>query len=301
MRPPELLDEFLRHLRVERGLSPRTWESYGYQIKSYIRFIEARGHEPASSTREIVTAYLGVLKERGLKGASIFAAAITIRGFHRFSLERRYATNDPTAGMRLPKFTQRLPNPLSVAEIEKLLSLPTGTKFHRVRFHAMLELLYATGLRVSELIGLKIGHVNLEEESILVLGKGGKERIVPFGQKAKGSLLRYLEARRNRFPVVQDTLFLNSRGQGLTRGGFWWELKRMARRAGMNGAISPHRIRHSCATAMLEGGADIRVVQEMLGHRNITTTQIYTHVSQEFLRHACEKSHPMFYESAGDK
>ena len=226
MTSSALLDEFLRHVRVERGLSPRTWESYGYQIKGYLRFMEAHGHKPATSTREIVTAYLEEIKERGLKGSSLFAAAIAIRGFHRFLMERRYATSDPTASMRLPKFTQRLPNPLSVVEMEKLLSLPTGTKFHRVRFHAMLELLYAAGLRVSELIGLKMDQVNLVEGWVRVIGKGGKERVVPFGPKAKESLLCYLESRRNRFPLAQDTLFLNSRGQGLTRGGFWWELKR---------------------------------------------------------------------------
>lgn len=294
MTPDQLLKEFVRYLRVERGLSPRTWESYAYQIKGYVAFLKSRRRVPSNSTREVVTAYLEQLKERGLKGASIFAAAIAIRGFHRFILERKRATSDPTAGMRLPKFTQRLPKPLSVAEMEKLLSLPTGTKFHRVRFHAMLELLYASGLRVSELIGLKMDQVDLDEGWVRAMGKGRRERIVPFGPRAKESLRLYVDARRNRYPLAQDTLFLNSRGQGLTRGGFWWELKRRAKQAGLSNAVFPHRIRHSAATHLLDGGADIRVLQEMLGHKSLTTTQRYTHVSPELLRRTCEKSHPRF-------
>lgn len=294
MTASALLDEFIRHVRVERGLSPHTWESYGYQIKGYIRFMEAHGHEPATSTRDLITAYMEQLKERGLKGASIFAAAIAIRCFHRFLLERGYDTSDPTAGMRLPKFTQRLPKPLSVAEMEKLLSLPIGTKFHRVRFHAMLDLLYAAGLRVSELIGLKMDQVNMEEGWVRVMGKGGKERIVPFGPMAKESLLSYLNVRRNRYPLAQDTLFLNSRGQGLTRGGVWWELKRMAQWSGMTGRVTPHQIRHSCATHLLEGGADLRILQEILGHQSVLTTQRYVHVTASFMRKTCQKAHPRF-------
>lgn len=289
-----LLDEFIRHVRVERGLSPRTWESYAYQIKGYITFLKSRRRILSNSTREVVTSYLELLKERGLKGSSLFAAAIAIRGFHRFLLERSYASSDPTAGMRLPKFTQRLPDPLSLAEMEKLLSLPTGTKFNRVRFHAMLELLYASGLRVSELIRLKMDQVNLEEGWVRVMGKGSRERVVPFGPRAKESLRLYVDARRNRYPLSQDTLFLNSRGQGLTRGGFWWELKRMARCSGITGRVTPHQVRHSCATHLLEGGADLRVLQEILGHQSVLTTQRYVHVTASFMRKTCQKAHPRF-------
>ena len=196
--------------------------------------------------------------------------------------------------MRLPKFTQRLPKPLSVVEMEKLLSLPTGTKFHRIRFRAMLELLYATGLRVSELIGLNMDRVNLDEGWVRVMGKGSKERIVPFGPRAKESLLCYLDYRRNRFPLAKDTFFLNSRGQGLTRGGFWWELRRRAWQSGIKGRVTPHQIRHSCATHLLEGGADIRILQAMLGHNSIITTQRYTHVSVALIRKACGQAHPSF-------
>lgn len=289
-----LLKEFVRHLRVERGLSPRTWESYAYQINGYMRFLKLRNRIPPTSTLNFITAYLEELKERRLKSASLFAAAIAIRGFHRFLLERGYSASDPTISMRLPKLHQRLPEPLSVEEIEKILKLPTGSKFQRVRFHAMLELLYASGLRVSELIGLKIGWISLDEGWVRVTGKGGKERVVPFGPKAKEALLFYLEIRRNRFPLAKDTLFVNSRGQGLTRGGFWWEFKKMARRAGISGRITPHQIRHSCASHLLEGGADLRILQEILGHQSVLTTQRYAHVSNSLIRRVCQKAHPHF-------
>lgn len=294
MNSDNLLKEFIRHLQVERGLSPATWNTYQYHLRGYLRFLDARYREAGSSTREDILAYLENQKAAGLKDTSLFGLAIAIRQFHRFLRSESHAATDPTAGMRLPKFKQRLPEPLSVVEIEKLLSNP-GVKFNAIRNHAMLETMYATGVRVSELIGLKIDQVNLEEGWLRVLGKGGRERCVPFGNKAKDALLRYLEARTKRFSLPQDTLFLNSRGQGLTRGGFWWQLKRMARRSGIPGRVTPHVVRHSAATAMLEGGASIRVIQEMLGHSNLSTTiQRYAHVSPEFLRRACEKAHPRF-------
>lgn len=252
MTPSVLLDEFVRHLHIERGLSVATWTSYRYQLHSYLRFLQTKEWDPASASRDDVLSYLEDRRNAGLKSASIFAAVIVIRRFHKFLLERGYTQSDPTGGMSLPKFTQRLPKPLSVAEIEKLLSLPTGTKFNRIRFRAMLETLYTTGLRVSELIGLKVNQVNLEEGWILVMGKGSKERIVPVGAKAKEALIRYIEARRNRFPLANDTLFLNSRGlSGLTRGGFWWQLRQMAKRAGISQRVSPHQIRHTFATHLL--------------------------------------------------
>jgi len=154
--------------------------------------------------------------------------------------------------------------------------------------------MYATGMRVSELLGLTLESVNLEECCVRICGKGGKERIVPFGQKAKAAIHRYLEARNQRLPIGQATLFVNSHGQALNRGTFWWELRRMAARAGLHGRITPHQIRHSAATHMLEGGADLRVLQEMLGHCQITTTQLYTHVTAEFMKATCGKAHPRF-------
>lgn len=296
MRSNDLLDKFIKHLRAERCLSPRTWESYGYQIKGYLRFLELEGRDTSASSIDFVTAYMEGLKKRKLKGSSLFAAAIAIREFHRFLHRRGYLPSDRTTGMHLPKFRQRLPTILSADDMAKFLDLLPGSKFQQIRFRAMMELLYATGLRVSELIAVKMDRINFEERWVRVLGKGSKERIVPFSPKAKESLVCYLDARRNRFPLAQDTLFLNSRGQGLTRGGFWWELKRFAKQAGVSQRISPHCIRHSAASHLLAGGADIRILQEFLGHESILTTQRYTHVNFQLLQTVCKKSHPRFSE-----
>lgn len=295
MTPDALLDEFVRHLRVERGLSPCTWKSYGYQIRGYLRFLEGKRRASAAATREDVLAYLERRKDEGLKSASIFIAAMAVRQFHRYLAEAGLASADPTAGMRLPRFKQRIPKPLAQEAMDRLLRPPSRGKFSALRDHAMLELMYATGMRVSELVGLRLGQVDLREGWVLVFGKGSKERLVPFGLRAGATLKRYLEARATRFPAAGDFVFLNGRGGQLTRGGFASRLAAAARRAGLSGKVTPHVVRHSAATVMLEGGASIRVIQEMLGHSSLSTTvQRYAHVSPEFLRRACEKSHPRF-------
>ncbi|MCX5786036.1 MAG: tyrosine recombinase [Elusimicrobia bacterium] len=294
MSPDAMLAGFMQHLRVERGLSPCTWTSYGYQIRGYLRFLVGRGKTPATATRDHVMAYLEARRDARLASSSLFAAAIAIRQFHRFLAERGHAKADPTIGMKLPKFKQRLPEPLSVQEMARLLDAPVDGKFNHVRNNAMLELMYATGMRVSELLRITLDKVNLEGCCVRICGKGGKDRIVPFGKKANAAILRYLVARNQRLPIAQATLFVNSRGQPINRGTFWWELRRMAGRAGLHGRITPHQIRHSAATHLLEGGADLRVLQEMLGHCQITTTQRYTHVTAEFLKATCGKAHPRF-------
>jgi integrase/recombinase XerD len=289
-----MLDKFIQHLRVERGLSPCTWASYGYQIRGYMRFLAARGLTPATATREAVLSYLEARKDAQVASSSLFAAAIAIRQFHRFLAERGHATADPTIGMKLPKFKQRLPEPLSISEMARLLDAPIGSKFNQIRNKAMLELMYATGMRVSELLGLTVDRVNLDDCSARICGKGGRERIIPFGNHAKDAILCYLKARNQLRPIPQATLFVNSRGQALNRVTFWWELKRMAKWAGIQGRITPHQIRHSAATHLLEGGADIRVLQEFMGHSSIMTTQRYAHVSGELLKTTCDKAHPRF-------
>ncbi len=262
-----LLDGFIRHLRVERGLSENTCLSYGYQLGAYLAFLRARGLEPATAARDDVLAYLERRKGDGLKSASIFIAAMALRQFHRHLVATGRVSTDPTAGMRLPRFKQRIPRPLAPEVMDRLLRPPVGAKFSAVRDHAMLELMYATGMRVSELTGLRFGQMDLREGWVRVMGKGSKERLVPFGPRAGTALGRYLEARAARFPAAGDVLFLNGRGRGpITRGGFARRLAAAARRANISGRVSPHQIRHSCATAMLEGGASLRVVQEMLGH-----------------------------------
>lgn len=295
MNPDGLLGEFVRHLRVERGLSPCTWKSYGYQIRGYLRFLEERRRAPASATREDVLAYFERRKDDGLRSASLFIAAMAVRQFHRYLAQSGHASVDPTSGMRLPRFKQRIPEPLSSEAMDRLLRPPAGTKFSALRDHVMLELMYATGMRVSELVGLRLGQVDIRAGWARVMGKGSKERLVPFGPRAGAALGRYLKARAARFPAAGDILFLNGRGGPITRGGFAQRLAVAARRAGVSGRVTPHVVRHSAATAMLEGGASIRVIQEMLGHSNLSTTiQRYAHVSPEFIRRTCEKAHPAF-------
>lgn len=294
MRAQEFLQLFLRHLRVERNLSPNTIATYQYHLKGYLGFLKQRGVGPSAAAQADVLAFLESKKDQGIKGSSLFGVANAIRRFHRFLVCQGHLSADPTAGLTLPKFSQRLPDPLGVNEMERLLNLSPGGKFHRIRNLAFIETMYSTGARVSELISLKMDGVNLAEGWIRVLAKGGGERLLPLGPRATNALNRYLEARRNRFPLAPNTLFLNSRGRGLTRGGFWRELKKMAREAGIQGRVFPHRIRHSTGTHLLAGGADIRVVQETLGHRLLTITQRYTHVATELIRQTLQKAHPRF-------
>jgi site-specific recombinase XerD len=196
--------------------------------------------------------------------------------------------------MSLPKFKQKLPEPLTVHSMGCLLDATMGTKFHQIRNKAMLELMYATGMRVSELLGLSLPMIDLTECQVRICGKGGKERIIPFGLKARDAIAVYLEARGGRFSKGEIPLFLTSKGHAINRGTFWLELKHIALRAGLRGRVTPHQIRHSAATHMLEGGADIRVLQEFMGHSQITTTQRYAHVSAKLLKNTCNKSHPRF-------
>jgi len=289
-----MVDEFIQHLGVERGLSPCTCSSYGYQIRGYMRFLATSGLTLSTVTREAILDYLEAKKDAKLAGSSIFAAAIAIRQFHRFLLERGHTQSDPTAGMSLPKFKQRLPEPLTAEAVGTLLDAPIGRKYHQVRNRAMLELMYATGMRISELLSITLPMLDLIQGQARVCGKGGKERVIPFGQKAKDAVIAYLEARVNRFRLASDIVFLTSKGEAIKRGTFWLELKGMARKAGLRGRVTPHQIRHSAATHMLEGGADIRVLQEYMGHSMITTTQRYAHVSAKLLTATCRKSHPRF-------
>ena len=295
MPSDSLLDGFIRHLRVERGLAPNTCLSYGYQLGAYAAFLRIRGKGAAEATREDVLSFLEARKAEGLKSASLFIAALAIRQLHRYLMSQGLAATDPTAGLRLPRFKQRLPEPLDAERMGRLLQPPASSRFAALRDHAMLELMYATGMRVSELVSLRLGQVDLGGGWVRVLGKGSKERLVPFGPRAGAALDRYLEGRAARFPEAGDVLFLNGRGEGpITRSGFGRRLAAVARRSGDSGRLTPHQIRHSCATHLLEGGADVRVLQQLLGHSSITTTQRYTHVTTGLLRKTCQSAHPRF-------
>jgi len=284
----------MRHLRVERGLSENTLLTYGYQLKNYLAFLVSAKKNPLSVNRNDIIAYLEAKKNSGRRSSTLFTCAIALRQFHKFLKDRGHIDTNPIEEMRLPKFKQRLPEPLGVEEMEKLLNLPTGSKFHHVCTKAALELLYSTGMRVSELVKLRLEQVNFEEGWIRVMGKGGKERLVPLGLKAREALVFYMKAREAQFSLSQDTLFLNSRGHGLTRSVFWRQLQAISMRVKIRERLHPHRIRHSAASHMLAGGADIRIIQELLGHKSILTTQRYTHVSPELLKFTCRKTHPHF-------
>jgi len=279
MTDTELLNEFLRHLRVERGLSVNTYKTYLYHLNGFINFLTQRNKNIFSATRNDIIDYLELKKNSGLSSSSMFGIAISIRQFYKFCNMLGYIENEPTKTLKLPKFTQKIPEPLSHNDIEKLLNMPIRQKFSDIRNKAIVELMYSTGIRVSELINLKTNDINLDENFIKVLGKGSKERIVPFGNRAKESILTYLEYRQKRASPDNIYLFLNSKGNKLTRGGFWWELKNMANKAGIQIKVKPHMLRHTAATHLLAKGVDFKVLQVLLGHSSVVTTQRYVKVN----------------------
>jgi integrase/recombinase XerD len=288
---PEL-DAFVAYLVNERRLSAHSVTAYRYAILNYLDYLRTIGNEPTQATRDTVLAYLDHRKRQGLQSVSIFQTTIALRHLYRFLLQRSEMAVDPTAGIRLPKLVNKLPQPLTLQEMNRLLATPCSPRYRDVRNKAILELLYATGLRISEIIGLQTNRVDLEAGYLRVRGKGGRERIIPFGNRAREALERYRTLRTVKFPTTGETLFLTIHGDPITRGSVWSHLKYYAKRAGITQLVSPHVIRHSFATHLLSGGADLRSIQEMLGHKRITTTQIYTHVEPEHLRRVSDKAHP---------
>jgi len=291
----QLLDHFLNYLTVERGLSSNTLDAYGRDLARYLDFLEKEGiAHPDVVSPSLVLRFLSRLKEAGLSARSRARALVSLRMFHKFLLAEKLATVNPTSRIEAPRSMQGLPHTLSPVEVERLLAAPVGEEAFASRDRAMLELLYATGLRVSELVGLKLEDLQLEVGYLFAFGKGSKRRIVPMGETAIFELRRYLGAGRPFFErdPASPHLFLNRAGKGLTRQGFWKIIKRRARQAGIGKNITPHTLRHSFATHLLENGADLRAVQTMLGHADISTTQIYTHVTRERLRKIHEQFHP---------
>ncbi|MBI1988085.1 MAG: site-specific tyrosine recombinase XerD [Nitrospinae bacterium] len=290
------VDEFLHHLAVERGLSPHTLEAYSRGVR---RFISEGGwggdlEELKRLGRPEILDYLSQLRQRGLSQASLASHLAALRAFFRFLVAEGHLSQDPTADLESPGLERRLPKVLNGEEVEALLDQPDPRTPLGQRDAAMLELMYATGLRVSELISLTLNDLNLEAGYLKSRGKGGKERLVPLGELASQKAREYVDGARSQWARDQDhyRLFLNRSGKGLTRQGFWKLIKGYARKAGIEGEISPHSLRHSFATHLLEGGADLRSVQQMLGHADISTTQIYTRVRKERLRALYNKYHP---------
>lgn len=287
-----LLEQFLHYLSVEKGLSRNTVESYERDLRKYFTHVGTR--EPDRITQKDVVSFLARLADEGISTPSTARHLSAVRGFHKYLLTDGHATTDPTVNVETPKGWRRLPKTLPAAEVESLLSQPDLSTPIGLRDKAMLELLYATGLRVSELVGLRLADINLERGFVVVVGKGSKERVVPLGDSAAESVKDYLTRSRPELlgRSVSDALFVSSRRRGITRQMFWERIKFYARKAGITQNISPHTLRHSFATHLLDNGADLRSVQDMLGHSDISTTQIYTHVSRERLRRIHEKYHP---------
>ena len=290
-----LVDQYLNYLLVEKGLSKKTLESYSRDLARYHSFLLDRGVTNASeSDTTLILKYLIALRNSGLGARSRARHLVTLRGFYRFLVQENVIGRDPTRLVDLPKISLKLPDVLSVEEVKHLLDTPDPKLPLGARDAAMIELLYAAGLRVSELVNLKLQDINLEAGYVRVLGKGSKERIVPIGYYAQQSIDHYLETSRAALlkNLISPYLFVARAAKPMTRQGFWKLLRRYAHKAGLLKKISPHSLRHSFATHLLEGGADLRAVQVMLGHVDISTTQIYTHVAKAHLKEMHAKYHP---------
>ncbi|OHB25068.1 MAG: site-specific tyrosine recombinase XerD [Desulfuromonadaceae bacterium GWC2_58_13] len=289
------LDQFLNFLLVEKGLSMNTLDAYGRDLARYVGFLGGEGISTLGQvTPATVLRFLSRLKQDGLSPRSRARALVSLRMFHKFLLAERITASNPTALIEAPKSVRSLPHALSMAEVDRLLAAPVGEDPLSLRDRAMFEVLYATGLRVSELVGLRGRDLQLDVGYLTAFGKGSKQRIVPLGETAIVELRHYLTLGRPALDKDQGAaqIFLNRAGKGLTRQGFWKIIKRRALEAGILKDISPHTLRHSFATHLLENGADLRSVQTMLGHVDISTTQIYTHVTRERLRKIHEQCHP---------
>ncbi len=291
-------DEFIAYLAVERGSSPNTIDAYTRDLAEYVVFLASRGIRTSDEvTREDVTAFLGSLRARGLAASSVERKAAAVKSFHRFLVREGITENHPTARMPLPKVPDRLPDVVSIAEVLRLLSQPFEGTPAGVRDRAILETLYGCGLRVSELTALDILDVDLTEGYMRVVGKGSKERDVPVSGEAARAIESYVSHSRALLrpastirPRDPSALFVNVRGGRLTRQSVFGIVRRYGARVGLD--LHPHTLRHSFATHMLEGGADLRVLQEILGHADISTTQVYTHVDRHHIREEYLTTHP---------
>ncbi len=289
------LDRFGDYLTLEQGTSPRTLEAYRRDVERLVDFARVNGTpSPVDITSRGLREFVYHLKDVGLAPSSIRRNISAVRTYFRFLLADGVVNRDPSERLETPKRWRTLPEVLTVAEMTQLLAAPTLDDTLAFRDRAMLELAYGAGLRVSEWITLGVRDVLFEERLVRVFGKGSKERLVPIGRSAIGAVATYVRELRPKLERGngKGVLFLNSRGEPLSRMGAWKILRRHVERAGITKAVSPHTLRHSFATHLLEGGADLRAVQEMLGHADISTTQIYTHVDREYLRQVHRQFHP---------
>ncbi len=287
----KVLKKFLDYSITEKGLSVNTVKSYENDLKAFLKYLEKQQISAFNCKKDDIVQYLLTLKEKGYSSASVARILSSIKQFFRYLIFEGNISHDPTEGLKSPKLWLRLPKALNVEDVKKLLAVFLESKYF-LRDIAMLELMYASGLRVSELVKLRLGDVNFEAGFIKVKGKGDKERVIPVAQRTIERIKKYMIELRPKLlkKKASDYLFLNNRGEPMTRQRFWQNLKAMGKLA--NVEVTPHMIRHSFATHLLEGGADLRSLQKMLGHSDISTTQIYTKVSMDRLKKEYLKRHP---------
>ena len=291
-----MLDNFIFYLAVERGLAENTLTAYKIDLQNFLSFCQDKQvNSWAGTEKNTILMYLVYLKKQDMSPATISRRLAALKSFFRFLINEQIVEFSPTESMEAPKLSQKLPNILTTSEVETLLTQPKISHPMGIRDKAMLELLYATGIRVSELVDLDMDHISTKEQFIRCYGKGSKERIVPLGNISAHFVEEYIQ--KGRVKLIKkahetSALFLNHHGQRLTRQGFWKIIKKYGRQGNINKLITPHTLRHSFATHLLENGADLRSVQEMLGHADIATTQIYTHLTKTRLKEVYKNSHP---------
>jgi integrase/recombinase XerD len=291
----QLLDQFLHYIVVEKGLSKNTVDAYSHGLNRFLDYLKKKGIQEIPSVSKLdVRAFLLALKKQGLSAKTVVRNLVAIRTLFQFLIQEGILEANPIEELESPKMPKTLPEILNLKEVEQLLEQPNPQTPMGIRDRAMLEVLYATGMRVSELTQLPMNQVNLEAGYVLVFGKGSKERIIPLGSEAMKWVALYLKGARERLAKRRESpfLFINRMGSGMSRQRFWKVIKTYGRRAGIRKRITPHLLRHSFASHLLERGADLRSVQMMLGHVDISTTQIYTHVTGERLKKIHQRYHP---------
>lgn len=291
----QMVDSYLLHLKVERGLAKNTLDSYRRDLTKFIGFLRRKDINSLSEVdRHLIMSFMEDLHKQRRAAATISRNLAAIRSLYSFLVQESLVQANPSTELNTPKIPKRLPNVMTVSQVATLMEQPNAKNVAGLRDKAMLELLYATGIRVSELVGLNLPDVNLEMGFLRCLGKGSKERIVPMGKSAIQAVEAYLQTGRGKLVggKGEKAVFVNIHGSRLTRQGFWKILKKYVRQAGFQGDITPHTLRHSFATHLLENGADLRAVQEMLGHSDISTTQIYTQVTATHLKEVYQQAHP---------
>lgn len=290
-----IIEEYLRFIQLEKGLSTNTIGAYKRDLTKYANYLDENKITHIDFVdRQTIQQCLGSLHDEGASSKSLARFVSTVRSFHQFALREKYAAKDPTVLIETPKYDRKLPDVLEINEVIALLETPDLSKNNGYRDRTMLELLYATGMRVSELIHIELDDVNLIMGFVKVFGKGNKERIVPLGEAVIEYLTHYIENIRPQLlkRTVTPVLFLNMHGKPLSRQAIWKMIKQNGIKANINKTLTPHTLRHSFATHLLENGADLRAVQEMLGHSDISTTQLYTHVSKSQIRKMYNEFHP---------